>query len=430
MKLLINKANFLPHQYEFIRCPAKIKALVTGFGGGKTYAFLRETLKHHLTNRRDDDGKSNGWVIYPTLELARDLFIDDFKALLEDKGINYKFSSQTLTFKSVYGKIKIYTLERPERMVGSNLTFIGIDEFDTTKYKKSMEAYKKILGRMRGNDHTCLFIVTTPEGFKATYKIFVENDTKDKMIFHAKTTDNPYLPKDYIETLRQEYDEKMLQAYLNGQFVNLNSGQVYYGFDRDKHLSEFEMKIEPTLPLNLFFDFNIFPMSAGLAQHKNKEDIRILQEWVLKGHSTTWDICRAIKQSIPYERAKSLDAVVYGDAAGKVLGTKSNMSDYQIIWDEFDGYFGSLTHKVPTRNPAVKDRVNCFNARLSKGAIKINKSCVKMTRDLEQVTWNEKGNEIDKSNIELTHISDGGGYYINTAFPIIRYKNNIETKSF
>jgi len=84
-----------------------MKALVAGYGAGKTYAFLKETLKQHIVNIVPEKGISNGWIVYPTLELARDLFIDDFKDLLEEKKIKYSFSEKQLTFRSKYGKIKI-----------------------------------------------------------------------------------------------------------------------------------------------------------------------------------------------------------------------------------------------------------------------------------------------------------------------------------
>jgi hypothetical protein len=45
-----------------------------------------------------------------------------------------------------------------------------------------------------------------------------------------------------------------------------------------------------------------------------------------------------------------------------------------------------------------------------------------LIQDLEQVTWNEKGNELDKSNIKRTHISDALGYFLNVEFPLIDTK--------
>ena len=176
--------------------------------------------------------------------------------------------------------------------------------------------------------------------------------------------------------------------------------------------------------VNIFFDFNVYPFSAGIAQHTSPEDIGIIDECVLKGHSSTWDMCDALKKKLP----RDIDVVIYGDASGsnKSITAKNNASNYQIIDDELRGWFKSITYKVPRSNGAVKHRVDCMNAKLSKRYLKINKRCVKLTRDLEQVTYTEKG-DVDGSNIELTHISDALGYYINFEFPIVKIKLNRTT---
>ena len=257
MQLEIAKENFLPHQFEFLTSNVQILALVSGFGAGKTYAFLRKALINHLFNVREVDGKSNGWILYPTLDLANELFVEDFKILLEDLEIDYVYNASLGRFKSAYGWLKIYTLEQPGRMVGANLTYGGIDEFDTVRTSKALECYRKIIGRLRGCKVPQLFIVTTPEGFKATYNIFVEKAKASQKLIHAKTTDNHHLPDNYIKMLEEQYDPKLLKAYLDGQFVNLTSGSVYYAFDREIHVAKEYMEIMNGYPVNICIDFNV-----------------------------------------------------------------------------------------------------------------------------------------------------------------------------
>ena len=35
---------------------------------------------------------SNGWIIYPTYELAEELFVEPMKEIFERNGINYKYN--------------------------------------------------------------------------------------------------------------------------------------------------------------------------------------------------------------------------------------------------------------------------------------------------------------------------------------------------
>ena len=74
-----------------------------------------------------------------------------------------------------------------------------------------------------------------------------------------KTVDNPHLPPDFIERLKANYDPSLLKAYLDGEFVNLNTGQVYDRFDREHVIKSFDAGSEP---LHVGVDFNIGNMAA------------------------------------------------------------------------------------------------------------------------------------------------------------------------
>ncbi len=423
IELELDSKDFLPHQFEFLKSNDPILALVSGFGAGKTYGFLRKVLISHLLKVRESDGLSNGWILYPTLDLANELFVEDFKALLQDMDIDYEYNVSLGRFRSRYGFIKVYTMEKPERLIGSNLTFAGIDEFDTSK--KALECYKKTLGRMRGCANPQLFLVTTPEGFGATYKLFVENKVPSQKIIHARTLDNPHLPESYINLLREQYDARSLKAYMNGQFVNLTSGSVYHAFDRENHVLKENILLDPYLPINICFDFNIYPYSVSWNQVLNDENIRFVGEWVSKSHSNTEEACKEICKIID----RNNEVVVYGDASGRSGSANSTITNYQIIDNIFKNHFKKVSYKVPKNNGSVKDRVNCVNSKLSKNHVTFNPSCSKLIQDFEQVVWNSNGTELEKSNIERTHSSDGAGYFFVQEYPIIDFRQTIKTKS-
>lgn len=422
--LIINANDYLPHQYDFLIDDSPVLGLVCGFGAGKTHAFLRKTLINHVFRKRIKDGISNGWVIYPTLDLANEIFVEPFKELLDLVNIDYDWNVAKNRFKSKYGHLRIYTLEHPDRMVGANLTYTGIDEFDTVKMNKALQCFRKVIGRLRGSEETQLYIVTTPEGYKATYHIFIENKQDGQRLIQAKTTDNPYLPARYIDSLRAQYDERMLKAYLEGQFVNLTSGQVYYSFDRKIHVDKEDKPYMNGYPVAICFDFNIYPYSVTWAQKYNDENIRFLGEWVSVSHSNTYEACDEIMKRLPND----IDVIVYGDASGRSGAASSNLTNYQIIDQKFRNYFKSVSYRVPQANPAVRDRINAVNAKLAKNHIILNPSCVKLGLDFEQVTWNEKGTELDKNNIERTHISDAAGYFINIECPITDMRNKHQSR--
>jgi hypothetical protein len=92
------------------------------------------------------------------------------------------------------------------------------------------------------------------------YDFFVKNKDKNRVLVKARTKDNPYLPSTYIETLKGIYSATELEAYLNGEFVNITSGNVYYAFDRLNNHSDRE--VEDSDILHVGMDFNINQMCA------------------------------------------------------------------------------------------------------------------------------------------------------------------------
>jgi len=408
-KLTLFQEDYLPHQWEFLTSKKQINALVGGFGSGKTYAFLHKTFINHIT-KPNSKGISNGWVIYPTNELAEELFVEPMREILSRKGISYTYNIQKHKFKTNYGTIKIYQLQKPQRIVGAELTYIGFDEFDVESWKNCDIAYKKAIGRMRGADNCEVYIVTSPEGYHYTHHQFVENDNDSKHLVHGKTTDNVFLPSNYIDLLEANYDKSMLQAYRDGQFVNISALSTYYSFERSKNVKE--CKYDRSLPIRIGLDQNVDPMCAVLGQLYPKNQVRIFDEVSLshqgQGDLITDRMCATIKEKYP-----NSNYIIYPDASGFQRHTSAAYSDIDILKQN------GFQVKVRKSNPPVVNRVNSVN-RMLEGNTLIDPRCKVLIQDLEKVTNKQGTRDIDKSNKLLSHSSDALGYFIEWEFPIIK----------
>ena len=410
--LKLNKENYFDHQWEFLTNKKPISGLIAGYGSGKTHVFLHKCFVSHIKKVNPKTGKSNGWIIYPTYTLAEELFVEPFKSLLEDKGIPFDYNQSRHKFRTPYGDIRIFQLQKPQRIIGSELNYIGFDEFDVESYKNCDMAFKKAIGRMRGANDCEIFIVSTPEGYHYCHKIFVEDANDDRFLVHGRTKDNIYLPSQYIDLLEQNYDEKLLKAYMEGQFTNLQSGSTYYGFDREKHTGQ--CKYNAQLPIRIGIDWNVDPMCAIVWQQYNKKpNIRVVAELVLR-HSGTGDLltqrmCDTIKSEYP-----SSNYIIYPDATGAGRHTSALYSDIQILRRN------RFKVNVKHINPKVVNRVNSVNKQLSRGNILIDNSCKMLIRDLEQVVNKEGTRQLDKSNKELTHMSDAFGYAVEWEYPVVK----------
>ena len=408
--MTLNPSNYFPAHWDFLtnKKNARIKAYVGGFGSGKTFSFLTETFIN-LIGKKNKDGKSNGLILYPTYNLADSVFVEPFREILERNGIAYTYNIASHKFKTSYGNIQIYQTRYPQRIVGASYTYIGIDELDIETFKVAETTVQKALGRLRGCDDAILYITTTPEGFGYTYHLMVEQFNDSKLLVHGKTTDNKYLPESYIQSLRDNYDDRLLEAYINGNFVNLTQGATYYGFDRELHVGE--CKYNPNLPIHCGQDFNCDPLSSTISQIYPNGQVKVIKEITLShggdGDLPTQRMCDTIRQMFPNNIYYS-----YPDATGAAKNSSARYSDISIIRQN------KFIVKVAHINPRVINRVNAVNNQLNKNNILIDKSCTGLIKDLEQVTNKTGTREIDKSNHNLSHLSDAFGYFLNWIAPV------------
>jgi hypothetical protein len=436
---ITGKQLYWNHQWEFIKdTKTRNLALVCGFGAGKTYAFLKKTLYHLINSPTDESIQkaekgiipypvSAGWVVYPTLKDAKTIFKPAFCEILTEKGINWKFNSELGRITTDYGTIDLKTMDEPDKLVSANLSYCGIDEFDIVNTDKALLVYQKLLGRLRAREDCQLYITTTPEGFKATYQIFVEQAERgSKKLIKGRTQDNKALPSSFIDSLKDLYDEKQLLAYMSGEFVNMKYQSAYRFFDREKHLAKTKIDLNISLQVMLCFDFNVEPYCLAICQDNavynrekrqnsiNEKGIKVIDEIILKGgKSNSYDIVAEIIARIP----KEANIVLFGDASGNSHKTSAVSTDWEIIMQGLKPHFRSLEFAVERSNPPIEHRVNTVNYHLRKNHIEINPHCEFLINDLEQVSYKENG-QFDTSNKMLTHISDAFGYYIYRKFSI------------
>ena len=409
--LNLYKDDYFPHQWDFLTSKKPINGLIAGFGSGKTHVFLHKTFCNHIM-KKNKKGISNGWIVYPTYDLADELFVEPFSELLTSKGIPFKYNISKHRFTTPYGQIKLYQLQKPQRIIGAELNYIGFDEFDIESYKNCDIAFKKAIGRMRGADDCEIYIVSTPEGYHYCHKIFVEDASNDRHLVHGKTTDNKYLPDSYIRLMQDTYDQKLLKAYCDGEFTNLQQGATYYGFNREKNIKE--VKYNRSLPIHIGMDWNVDPLCAVVFQvYNTKPEIQVVKEVALhhagEGDLLTQRMIDTIKDLYPDNMY-----IAYPDATGTARNSSAQYSDIQLVRKN------NIKVNVAHINPRVVNRVNAMNKQFTDQNIIIDPSCKILIGDLEKVTNKQGTREIDKSNKNLTHMSDALGYGVNWLKPIVK----------
>ena len=334
-----------------------------------------------------------------------------FLDILRDKGIAYDYNVSKHTIKTIYGNIRIFQMVKPDKIIGVSLSYCGFDEFDVSSYQYCKTAFNKALGRMRDTEDCEIYICTTPEGYKYTYTLFVEEENKNKFLVRGKTSDNIYLPKGYLELLEQNYDKNLLKAYSLGEFVNLQQGQTYYQFNRDANVQA--VQYNRSQPVRMGIDWNVDPECAVLFQfYEQQPQVRVF-DCIALSHSGGGDLLTERMVNTIKNKYPNSQYIAYPDATGYKRGSSAMYSDIDLL------HKGGFKVKAMKINPLVVDRVNAVNKALD-GNLIIDPKCKELINDLEKTANKQGTREIDKTNKSLSHMSDALGYAVHWELPIIK----------
>lgn len=400
--------KLLPHQFELIKDETtKILGLVSGFGAGKTFAVARKAVILALKNPGCD-----GIVTEPNFPLLTQILIPEIKLALTEFGISYEFKSGDSIFyfklNGLETRMICKSMESYERLIGVNAAYVIMDEFDTAKSEVSYSAYIKLLGRIRAGNTRQMVIVSTPEGYRAMYRIFIEEESPEKRLIRAKTTDNYHLPMDYIDTMRSQYPPELIEAYLNGEFTNLTSGTVYTQYDRT--MNDTSIDDDSVSDLHIGIDFNVSAMSAVVCLIK---DMKCYAVDELIGLFDTPELVATLE-----ERYAGRRVYVYPDAAGDARkSVQASTSDIKLLRQ------AGFTVVADSRNPGIMDRVNGLNSMFCNAVgerkMFVNTvKCKKLTKALEQQAYDEATKLPDKKNGHDNNGIDALGYLVSKKFPL------------
>jgi len=200
---------------------------------------------------------NGGDVAYylPNYPLVRTIAYPRFQQALDDLGVPYDLNRSEHILRVNNKQIIFRTMENPDTIVGYEVGDSLVDELDTLPTAKAAEVWNKIIARNRqkkpdGTQNT-VAVGTTPEGFRFVYEKWQKNRTESYELIKAPTYSNPHLPAGYVDSLRETYPSNLLDAYIEGEFVNLASGSVYVNYDRQLNNSDVTANASETLHIGM-----------------------------------------------------------------------------------------------------------------------------------------------------------------------------------
>lgn len=402
-------------QAAFLQMPNKFRAFVGGFGSGKTWVGCGSLCKHMWEHPRVPAG-----YFAPTYPQIRDIFYPTIEEVAHDWGLRTDITESNKEVhlyagRQYRGTVICRSMDKPASIVGFKIGRALVDEIDTLNKRKAHDAWRKIIARLRvkaAGLQNGIDVTTTPEGFNFVYEQFQQLPSEQPAkaalygLVHASTYDNEAnLPDDYISSLFETYPAQLVQAYIEGLFVNLTSGSVYGTYSRK--LNGTSATIDDDEPLHVGMDFNVMNMTAVVCVIRADQPLALEE---LTGIRDTPAMIQALKERFPDRRI-----TVYPDASGGSAHTNNaSISDLGLL------RAAGFTLRVPAANPRIRARVVSVNAMLcnakGKRRLLVNPyGCPKLAEALEKQAYDANG--MPDKTTGFDHGPDAIGYFIHTRFP-------------
>ena len=409
-----------PPQLRVFLNPKRFRVLVAGRRFGKTYLAHAELLR--AAQRKG----TAAWYVAPTYKQAKRVTWDALKRMTRPFWSGRPNESDLRIQLQSGGTIAVRGADAYDSLRGEGLDFIVMDEFASM----APAAWHSVLRPMLADRKGGALFIGTPRGYNHFYDLYSDTAGQpDWAAFQFTTEEGGNVDPEELSSAQRLMDERLYRQEFRASFEQLSAGRAYWAFERTKDVRKVEFDARFDLIWSL--DFNIDPASSILAQIRG-DHVYVLEEISLRNSPTPMVCEEFLRRAEKYRNqlarfAGPLKVRVYGDATADSRKSSASATDWELVAQMFKDNRHLLfpLWDVPSKNPEVKDRINCVNAIIlnAKGErrLHIDPRCSELIRDLERVTrkTDTHGNEtggLDDSDPMRTHMSDALGYMIARKF--------------
>lgn len=275
----MNLVRLLPHQAELLQAPfvfleINFFFLIAGYASGKTSALVK-AIEHtvKLLLGKKDLEAHNPKVLVASKNLT--FMKKTLTGLLEQdlKETNSEYSYDKAHNIITIGNVELLLIpdEDESSIYGFSCCCAYVDELDELDTQTAMAVVKSINDRCRqqieGFRTPFMCYTTSSQGLKGTYQTVMhfQRSGIGYVLMRARTKDNIYLPKDYVENMYSIYNEKEVACLLEGQFVSIDSGLIFPDYHPDVNKLDvdlYDYVRDNSLPVYIGQDFNGFGNNA------------------------------------------------------------------------------------------------------------------------------------------------------------------------
>ena len=391
------------HQRQIVSAPFAFKEisyffLCGGYGCGKSFSIVLMIICIAKFYQGYDITVG---LCSTTITLLKKTVILDLEKLFKKTGSHFDYNQQDNIITIGTIRFLLIATGQPTDIYGPNIHICLCDEVDELPEQKAIEAHKALSERTRLTlpDGRKPFIMyfSTVHGYRGLYKI-VQKLKKDRLkyvLVRGLTKNNTSLDPQYVKNLYAIYDDMERLAYLEGRFVNLLSGRVYYDYNEATCKCE-PFEVTPDMVVMIGQDLNS-GFSKGAAVIKKDKKLYIVRGWSFKEIGGAPAIMR---------RTYMQNQILwFPDTSGKEVmkGYKQEIIDHGIGC------------RIGSSNPRKMDREFYVNKLFKMGLLKIFdcKETDDLAESIKTLSLNDMGQpEKGKGEDAPDHYADALDYVI------------------
>lgn len=274
------------------------------------------------------------------------------------------------------------------------------DEVDELEEDVMIEAMKSLSQRVRqvvpGHRPPFIMAASTAQGMKGFYRLYssYKKNGVGFVLVRARTQDNWYLPRNYIEDLWKNFTETERKVYMEGEFLTVAQGRVVPGFDWDRNFVPVDMDLELRPGERVYIGQDVNSGYSRGSAWVSRDGVM----WCVKSYDFP-DIGAAPKvyrYDFPYQ-----DIFWLPDVTSKDM--------YPQFARELRAYDIHIIHR--SKSPLVEDSCFLLSKLCYTGRVKITKQASAVADALATAS-RDKNNKIPKGVGESSpiHMLDGARY--------------------
>lgn len=376
------KKSYLPEpkQLELINSNAKETLMSGAWGSSKSFALCLAILKEALVYP-----KSQILLCRKTFtSLKRSTLITLLygdNPIIPKGGYKYNKMDQKITINGNCSEIYLMGLDDIMKVRSMNLSFIAVDECSELDQNEWIE----LIGRLRSKDGSRRIMGATNPASPShwLYNRFFIDTKPSRRVIKSTSLENPYLPKDYIDSLK-EMPKNLYDKFVMGEWIALEN-VIYSQFNRNKHLKSRGYGEFISYMLGVDFGFTC-PAALSLLGVDGDNNIHLIEEQ----KESKLLIGEIVKLAERYHR---LEPLVVVDPSAPALIAEFEKSGFN----------------VKKADNSVDSGIARFQDYLHKRKFSSEPSCVEFIKEIENYIYNDDGKPVKVND----HILDSIRYCLN-----------------